>query len=230
ITDGQTWEWHPSATLTNPSSLNPIAQPDSTTSYIFLAFEHTRGCPKPGRDTIVVTMLDPIIASAGGDTSVLIGQPLQLQASGGVSYSWSPPGFLSSSVLADPVAIFNFPSEGLLYTVTAFNEAGCEASDEILIKVFATEPMVFVPTAFTPNNDGLNDELRPIAAGIAKIEYFQVFNRWGQLVYRSNSANPVWDGRVNGQIQSNNTFVWHVKAVDYKGNSYYQKGTVTLIK
>ena len=98
------------------------------------------------------------------------------------------------------------------------------------VKVFATTPIVFVPTAFTPNNDGKNDILKPIPAGIARIEYFMVYNRWGQQVFQSSAASQGWDGRINGKLQGTNTYVWLVKAVDYTGATYFQKGTVTLIQ
>lgn len=230
VTDGNSWVWTPAASLSDPGSLSPLAQPPATTSYIFLAYENTRGCPKPGRDTLVVTVLEPVQASAGNDTAIVVGQSLQLQASGGSSYAWSPPFGLSSTSIADPVALFREPSNHLVSQLVAFNEAGCSDTTFLNIRVFATAPMVFVPTAFTPNNDGRNDLLQPIAAGIARIEYFEVYNRWGQVVYRSTAAHPAWDGRINGQMQGTNTYVWQVKAIDYKGTAYYQKGTVTLIQ
>ncbi|HEX2532628.1 MAG TPA: gliding motility-associated C-terminal domain-containing protein, partial [Chitinophagaceae bacterium] len=71
----------------------------------------------------------------------------------------------------------------------------------------------------------------PVAAGMQQVQHFQVFNRWGQLVYRMpNSHHAGWDGRVNGTLQSTGTYVWTIQALDYLGKPYTQKGTVTLIK
>ena len=75
-----------------------------------------------------------------------------------------------------------------------------------------------------------NDVFRPIAAGIAKIEYFRVFNRWGQLVFSTSINGQGWDGKIGGKDQSTNTYVWIVKAIDYLGRPYFRKGTVTLIR
>ena len=66
-------------------------------------------------------------------------------------------------------------------------------------------PSVFPPIAFTPNNDGKNDLLVPIAAGIRHIEYFNIYNRWGQLVFTTTVNGQGWDGRINGQFQGTNT-------------------------
>ena len=98
------------------------------------------------------------------------------------------------------------------------------------VKIFKTNPQVFVPTAFTPDGDGRNDLFRPIAVGISRIEYFRVFNRWGQLVFSTTVNGKGWDGRIGGKEQGSGTFVWLVKGVDYTGKTFFAKGTVTLIR
>jgi len=228
-TDGSSWRWSPATFLDNPSSLSPLANPRRTTPYIFSAYD-TRGCPKPGRDTVLVTVFPRPKVSAGNDTAIIVGQPLQLNATGGVSYSWLPVVNLSADNVPNPVAIYNSPSAGLQYQVTAIDSNGCSASAWIIIKVFKTGPTVFVPTAFTPNHDGLNDLLRPIGAGIKSIEYFSIYNRWGQLLFSTRQNGNGWDGRVNGTLQATGTYVWAVKAVDYLDKPYFQKGIFTLIR
>jgi gliding motility-associated-like protein len=229
-TDGSSFLWSPASTLSSPSVLNPVSYPAlAANGYVLSAYD-TRGCPKPGRDTVIVTMLPPIVAFAGRDTTVVINQPLQLQASGGDTYQWSPSISLSSSTISNPVAVFYEPSEGIRYKLNVYNAAGCVDSAYITIKVFATLPTVFVPTAFTPNGDGRNDILRPVPVGMKYIEHFSVYNRWGQLVFRTNTDGQGWDGRIGGQVQGTNTYVWIVKAVDFLGKAYFQKGTVVLIR
>ncbi|HEU4608973.1 MAG TPA: PKD domain-containing protein, partial [Chitinophagaceae bacterium] len=175
FTDGSSVIWSPPQTLDQPTALNPVARPTGTTAYILSAFD-TKGCPKPAYDTVLITVLPQIFPGAGTDTAVVIGQPLQLNASGGLRYLWSPDFNLSSATISNPVAVFNEASEGLLYKVLVFNEAGCVDSDFLHIKVYQTDPTVFIPNAFTPNADGKNDLLRPIATGITKIEYFRIYN------------------------------------------------------
>jgi gliding motility-associated-like protein len=227
-TDGSSFSWSPAITLSASNILDPVAQPKQTTRYILTASD-TKGCPKPSYDTVLITVLPPIKPFAGRDTTALVGMPMQLNASGGVAYEWSPATGLSSTNVRNPVAIYTSPSEGIRYKVRVINEAGCADSAYITIKVSALKPQVYVPTAFTPNGDGKNDVLRPIAAGV-RIEYFQVYNRWGQLVFSTKAAGQGWDGTVGGKIQTNDVFTWVAKAVDDTGKSFVQKGTVTLIR
>lgn len=128
------------------------------------------------------------------------------------------------------MAGFTNETPGFRYKVVGTGTTGCNDSAYVTIKVFKTGPAVFVPSGFTPNNDGRNDLLYPIAVGMRSIDYFNVYNRWGQLVFSTRRNGHGWDGRINGQLQTSSTFVWMVKAVDYNGNSYFQKGISTLIR
>jgi gliding motility-associated-like protein len=229
FTNGSSWTWSPPNLVSNPAILNPFSFPPRTTDYVLSAFD-TRGCPKPGRDTVRVTVLPKMRVSAGNDTSVIVNQPLQLHGSGGINYSWIPGTYLSAGDISDPIAVFPSPSTGIRYKLIAYNLAGCRDSAFINIKVFQHTPTVFVPTAFTPNSDGKNDLLRPIAVGIRNIEYFNIYNRWGQMLYSTQVNGEGWNGRVNGVLQSTGTFVWMVKGTDFLGNSFFQKGTTTLIR
>lgn len=228
-TEANTYTWLPASTLSNLTVLNPVATPKVTTAYILSAYDN-KGCPKPGYDTVVVQVLPDINAFAGRDTAVVIGQALQLQATGGVSYLWAPGTGLSNTVIANPVAKYSTPSTGILYKVLVYNEAGCIDSAFIKVKVFQTMPTVFVPNAFTPNRDGKNDQLRPIAVGMARIDYFRIYNRWGQLVYSTSTNEYGWDGTIAGKVQPSGTYVWLVKAVDYTGAPYVQRGTLVLVR
>jgi gliding motility-associated-like protein len=138
---------------------------------------------------------------------------------------------LSATDIANPIAVYDDESlGGIRYKVLVNNEAGCVDSAFVTVKVFKTLPSVFVPTAFTPNGDGRNDVLRPIAVGIQRIDFFSIYNRLGQLVFSTAADGKGWDGTLGGTPQNSDVFVWMVKAVDYTGAPYFQKGTVTLIR
>ena len=221
--------WSPAASLINANTLSPTASPVGTTGYILTVYDNI-GCPKPSRDTVLVKVLPKINAFAGNDTAVVVGQPLQFLATGGVKYSWSPADWLNKTDIPNPKAVYNENIEDITYKVEVFNEANCVDSAYVSVKIFKTNPQVFVPTAFTPNGDGKNDLFRPIAVGISRIEYFRVFNRWGQLVFSTTVNGKGWDGRIGGKEQGSGTFVWLVKGSDYTGKTFFAKGTVTLIK
>jgi gliding motility-associated-like protein len=228
-TNAATFRWLPTTSLVNFTTLNPIAKPAGTTTYILSAIDN-EGCPKPSMDTVTVIVLPDLLASAGSDTSVIIGQPLQLKASGGVNYLWSPSLGLSSSNIPNPIAVYNEANNGVRYKVVISNEAMCVDSAYITVKVFASGPAIYVPTAFTPNSDGRNDLLIPVTAGIKQIEYFSIYNRWGQRIFTTRTVGDGWNGTVAGLPQATGTYVWMVKATDYTSKPYTQKGTVTLIR
>ncbi len=91
-------------------------------------------------------------------------------------------------------------------------------------------PDIYVPSGFTPNNDGLNDVLRPVPVGIQDFKFFRVFNRWGQMVFSTQDPKRGWDGRINGTQQGTSTYAWVAEGIDYKGNLVIRKGVVTIIR
>ncbi len=227
--DGSSFTWSPVSTLVNPNTLNPTASPTANTAYI-LTSRNNVGCPKPGFDTVIVNVLPQIFPFAGNDTLVVVGQPLQFNAEGGTRYLWTPPTGLNNVNIKNPIGIYGQETDSIRYKVQVFNDIGCYDSTFVSVKVFKTNPYVFVPTAFTPNGDGLNDLIRPIAVGVQKINYFRIFNRWGEMVFSTTTNEQGWDGRIKGTPQGSNVFVWMVSAIDYIGKPIFLKGTVTLIR
>jgi gliding motility-associated-like protein len=155
---------------------------------------------------------------------------LQFNGEGGVSYAWSPPIGLNRTNIADPVGLYDGSNDSIRYKLVVRDQSGCADSAYVLVKVFKTSPQIFVPTAFTPNGDGRNDVFRPIAVGITRIEYFRVYNRWGQLVFSTTVNGQGWDGKIGGKEQGTAAFAWLVKGVDFKGKVVFAKGTVTPIR
>lgn len=226
---GSSFSWSPTNYLNNPNILNPIATPPRTTQYILTVYD-TLGCPKPGRDTVVVIVQPKIKAFAGNDTTVVVGQPLLFNGTGGVSYLWSPGTGLTSTTVFNPVGVYGPTIDSVRYKMIASDIIGCSDSAYVTVYVYKTIPYVFVPTAFTPNNDGLNDVIRPIAVGIRQINYFAVYNRWGERVFYTTANKQGWNGIHNGRIQASGVYVWMLQAIDYTGKPLFLKGTVTLIR
>ncbi len=230
-TNGTSFTWSSSSSLSDPGVLNPIATPANTTSYVLTVTDNTSGCPKPSYDTVTVTVLPKVNAFAGNDTVIIASLPLQLKATGGVSYQWSPATNLSNPNIAGPIATLDGNPEYVTYMVTAFDQAGCFDTSSITIRVYKTGPEIFVPTGFTPNGDGRNDVFRPIYIGMKEIDYFRVYNRWGNLIYSHNKSDGQgWDGTIRGLKQNTGTFIWMVRATDILGNVHFKKGTVALIR
>jgi gliding motility-associated-like protein len=228
-TDGNRVLWSPSSSLSNAAILNPVASPAGSTTYILSAFDN-KGCPKPGKDTVTINVLPEIIAYAGGDTAVVVNQPLQFNATGGSGYLWTPSTGLSRNDINNPVGLYDGSFDSIRYTITVFNESGCADSTYLTVKIFKSSPQIYVPTAFTPNGDGRNDIIKPIPVGISRMDYFRIYNRWGQLVYNTTSLGTGWDGKIAGKEQGTGTYVWLVRGVDFLGKVFVAKGMVTLIR
>lgn len=165
-------------------------------------------------------------AFAGYDTIAAQNQSITLQASGEGLFSWSPATGLSDPTILNPVVTLQ---KDAVYTLTAYTTAGCINSDTIRIKVYKG-PAFYVPNAFTPNGDEKNDRFRCLAVGMASVDFFNVYNRYGQLVFSSGSYQPGWDGTVRGVKQPSGTYIWMVRGKDFSGNAHFKKGTVTLIR
>jgi gliding motility-associated-like protein len=182
------------------------------------------GCPS---DTVARSItVYGTNAYAGTDTTIAMGQALQLNGSGGDYYSWSPAAGLSNVAIANPVAILQ---GDIKYVLTVTSDAGCPSTDTIAVKVYKG-PEFYVPSAFTPDGDGLNDVFRFVPVGMTQIAYFRIFDRYGQMVYSSADPRQGWEGTVNGKAQAANTYVWTIAGKDYLGNTVQRKGVVTLIR
>jgi gliding motility-associated-like protein len=114
--------------------------------------------------------------------------------------------------------------------VTASTPVGCATSDTIHLKV-VKGPEIYVPTAFTPNGDGLNDKFKIIPVGITNIRYFNIYNRWGQLIFSTQDPSKGWDGTVKGIPQPAGTYVWVVAGNSSVDQALLKKqGTLVLIR
>lgn len=240
VTIGTSYTWTNSKTLTGtasgtiletPSVLTNEAHPLNTTTYILSILN--AGCPNALRDTFRVQVMEPVLVNAGNDTAIVYNQPLQLQAqtnyTSGVSFNWSPATGLDNTEIFNPVARLGINVDSVRYRVTVTTTLGCYNSDDLLVRVFKTLPDIFVPNAFTPGR-GTNSLFRPIPVGIVSLDYFRVYNRWGQLVYSSPDTRSGWDGTIKGIPQGSNSFVWIAQGKDYTGKTVIRKGTMVLIR
>jgi gliding motility-associated-like protein len=108
-------------------------------------------------------------------------------------------------------------------------------SDTIAIKVICEKAQIFIPNAFTPDGDGINDILMIRAPGVVSIKYFRIFNRWGELVFEKNNfpANDPsygWDGRIKGVIGPPDVYVYTADVICENGISFIYKGNVSILK
>ena len=158
--NGTNFSWTPAASLNNGFVLNPVASPLVTTQYIITATDNISGCPKPSYDSILITVFPNVNATTGRDTIIFAGQQLQLSATGGTNYLWTPATGLSNPTSPNPTILLYGSSDSIFYTVSVTNQYGCTDTAGIEVKVYKTNPDIFVPTGFTPNGDGTNDNFQ----------------------------------------------------------------------
>jgi len=242
ITTGTNYAWSSNVPLTPggsgtvpslPYTLTETASPRTTANVVLTV--NNAGCPNALKDTFHIYVYNPIIVHAGNDTAVVVNQPLQLNATvndpNANSWNWTPATGLNFTNINDPVAIYsmNAPAS-ITYVVTAQTLAGCLGADTITVKIFKTGADIFMPSGFTPNADGRNDVIRPILVGIKQLNFFRVYNRWGQMVFSTSEASKGWDGTLGGNKQSTDNFVYMVQAVDYTGKVIVKRGNFVLVR
>ncbi len=232
---GSSYQWAPASLVGFPGSLVTPAYPRTPTAFVLSIFQ-TLGCPKPGMDTVLINVVPPLSVFAGNDTSIVIGQPLQLNAStNGSIYNWVPATGMNNTTILNPLIVLSAGSipgnsSQLRYVLEVTTPEGCVSSDDILVRLFTTVPSIFVPNAFTPNQDGKNDNIKPILAGMKQLVFFRIYNRYGQIIFETKEQGKGWDGRFKGELQSSNAFVYSCEAEDYTGKLVKREGTFVLVR
>jgi gliding motility-associated-like protein len=180
------------------------------------------------RDTITkplrFTKVEP---NAGKDTVIVKDVFMQLNGKGGVVYSWTPPFKLSDPNVYNPV--FDSRDTGVYtYVMRIETDNHCVGYDTINITV-ADKPYLLMPNGFTPNGDGINDRFMPKFAGY-RINFFRVYNRYGEQVFFSNSYEKGWDGTYKGQPAELGTYYWMLDGIDLFNKRTMIKGDVILFR
>lgn len=159
----------------------------------------------------------------------IINIPAELQArTFGVSVLWEPSSYLNNPSIVSPLFTASAELEQF-YSISIKTAAGCVTKDAQLVQVIK-EVKVYVPTAFTPDNNGLNDYIKPIMLGIKELKYFRIYNRGGQLVYDYTHNQPGWDGKIGGLLQSSGVYVWMFQGIGWDKRAHTQKGILALIR
>ncbi len=219
------YNWLPVNSVSSVNTGFTSASPANTQLYTLTVTDNYI-CNFTEKDSILVTVRPIVKAFAGNDTIAVLGIPHQLFANGGTSYAWTPSSSLSNPFIANPLATLN---KDTYFTLTVTNDIGCKGTDAVLVKVYKG-PAFYLPNAFSPNGDGLNDIFKPLQVGITSTAYFKVFNRFGEIVFSTTQKNKGWDGTLNGKKADQGNYVWLIKGIDNTGKVLQIKGSVMLIR
>lgn len=168
----------------------------------------------------------PFLVVSPLDTIIRYGDSIRLQASGMYYYTWSPSGSLDNDTSSTP---FARPLHPVTYWVTGISEGGCIDSAMISVDIDYTMPD-FVPNAFSPNGDGINDRFRIENITYQHASEFRVFNRFGQCVFYTMNAKNGWDGTFNGKPCDTGTYYYLIRIAYPDKKEKTLKGDVLLIR
>lgn len=220
--------------LKAPYGMKQYAWQDGSSDSIFTAFlpgkyfvtfmDH---CNRMYSDTLEIKPFSYNL-TAGNDRMICKSESTTLNVSSGfLNYTWEP-AYNISNTTGKSVTVF--PERTTAYTVTAEFFPDCFLKDTVLIEVEDCPQKFFIPSAFTPDNNGRNDDFKPIIEGALVNYEFTIYNRWGQVVFTSREKGKGWSGTLNGAVQSSGSFVWTCRFQFYNRAPEMKKGVVTLIK
>ncbi len=232
-TNVYTYNWTPNTSINDSDVPNPVVNPQETTEYI-LAITDVTTCQNTDSLTVYVQQPPEVIfayENKDGDTIwsendtlfLPLGDtisPLAVTEQENVSLVWSEGSGPQPTLI---------PVNTTSYSVTATDSMQCFDVVAYLV-VNVSEGTVDLPTAFTPNNDGYNDIIKVNGWGIKELLQFQVYNRWGQLLFETTNINEGWDGTFNGKPQNIDTYIYSVKVETLRGNVLTKSGSFSLMR
>lgn len=219
-----TYRWQPDQRLENPQTANPLAFPDQATTYTVLGTD-TNGCLATA--TVALNVAPAPFVEAGPDLQLFEGETGWLAGQGDGTPLWSPTiGLNNPTQFAPNVTL---PADTQVYVLTVTDAFGCDAYDSVMVMVWKPE-VITVPNAFSPNGDGQNDYFNIPALRYYTLVSFQVFNRWGELVYQSNTNQPGWDGRIAGSPAIPGVYMYLIQLESPTGQPIQRQGNVTLFR
>jgi gliding motility-associated-like protein len=227
-----TYQWLPTQfIISGGNTANPLVNVQTNTTYQVIATNNI-GCSDTANVNISISALGLTSINAYADKDTLINGEstlLHVNPSSGFTIVWSPANSLNNSSIANPIAS---PTETTEYIVSLTDAQGCSRTDTVKITVLdfiCEEPYIYLPNAFTPNDDGQNDILY-LRGNLIDEMYLAIYNRWGELVFESTSPQIGWDGTYKGMKCDPAVFVYYLTVKCRGGQEYFKKGNITLIR
>lgn len=225
--------WQPATALSGTTIYNPVAKPTQTTQYKAVLTD-SANCFTDSVG-VKVTVIQPPTVDAGPTRVYPFYATFNFEptySNNVVSYKWTPNALLNCATCAFPSGRNDFSQT---YTVKVVSDSGCVAQDSVRILIECRDSYLLLPTAFTPDNNGLNDYYFPLTRGVSIVKYFAIYNRNGQMMYKAenfapNNSNFGWDGRYNGNPQPSGAYVYILQALCDEGQVLSRKGSFMIVR
>jgi gliding motility-associated-like protein len=222
LTAGVTYSW--SGAGITAGATTSSATVNAAGVYSLTVTSSSTGCSNT--TTVLVSASPSPTASVSSDVTIFSGASTTLTAGGGGTYVWNNGPTTSSQVVS--------PKETTNYCVTVTDGAGCTNQKCVLVTVELscyTNDEYETPTAFTPNNDGMNDQFSLQGWDECTTSFFiTIYDRWGEKIFESEDVNFNWDGSYKGKALGSAVFVYYIKADILKVGTINKKGNITLIR
>ena len=225
--------WSPSTNISNTTIYNPVVSPPKSTTYIATLTDSV-GCFS-STTTIDIILKSLPQVNAGPDRILSYNSMFTITpvySSNVISYLWVPGGSLSCTTC--PVT-GGLALTSQHYAIKATSDSGCISKDDVTIFVECKYANLLMPSAFTPNRDGLNDIFYPITRGIKLVKRFAVYNRYGQQLFEAKNFVPNdksfgWNGKLNGFDQSPGSYVYMLETICDIGETIFKKDSFLLLR
>lgn len=205
------WRSESAGELGSGSSMRVIAH---NSEVVIASSSKSERCTYEKEYRIVVSK--PVVIVQPPSAKITPGAKVTLSATGADQFEWSPSSTLSNPEGANTVAS---PFETTNYLVTGYDSIGCKATGQVTVVVESGAG--FVPSLFTPNSDGTNDELRVYGLSDVKNFNWKIYNREGNVVFSTRNISEAtsrgWDGTANGVRQPNGVYFWKVEGARQNG-------------
>jgi gliding motility-associated-like protein len=236
---GLIYSWSPVGQLVDPTKATTVAYPDSTTDYTISVTDANNCINSDVANIYIQESFNPIAldsCSNDGKEGVVIGEIVHIGIDKGTEYTYK---WEASEADLKWLTCTDCPTQDIKvteevgevnYTLIYTDSLGC-FDNELTYKICILSSYSFdVPTAFTPDGDGINDIVYLRGHGITEVITFKIFNRWGELVFESTSMSDGWDGIYKGVAQNMETYIYKAEVRFYNGKTESKGGSLNLIR
>jgi gliding motility-associated-like protein len=227
---GISYMWTPKQGLSDTAAPDPFVTPDSARFYYVTAVD-TQGCT--GKDTVQIKFFPPVVLDITPNREPITceNSSTQLFVTGAKKYIWQPGNYCDSNTSSHPIVS---PPTTTTFFVYGTDGKGCDGRDSITI--ICLKDSAYIPNAFTPNGDGINDIIYPKSYCNFIFKNFSVYNRWGQLMFSSDKYGEGWDGTHKGEQQQQGVYIYEIRGYKLLTGDQVDKvetiikGNITLLR
>ncbi|MFA5574089.1 MAG: gliding motility-associated C-terminal domain-containing protein [Brumimicrobium sp.] len=213
----------------NGNNTGSVDFPIAVAGNYVLTVTDVNGCSVTSGIYTVGSSINPTVDITTPSQEILSGQSIEIETlitPSGMDITWTPADDLSCVTCENPIAS---PSTTTMYYIEVISPDGCVSIDSILIEVNMDCDVVAFPTVFTPNGDGLNDVFCVLGTCVQSME-LSIYNRWGEIIFKSNDMNDCWDGTYQGLPVNTGDYVYQFDGVLIDGTPMQKSGNINLLR